>query len=203
VTGSGRLNRESSTRHKEIRRLPRPIRLFVSCSPGLTPEREIVGQAVAELPVEVGWEIKHTAGPGEDDRPAVTFVDRCDFYLLLLGGDFAAPMGVELRRAQLGSKPLLAYRKEVPQSPAAQQVRRRSDLAWTTFQTPLQLKRTVSQALAEAILDRGEQFGLHVREIEALLKITRSKGQEGRSEEADRRRGAGRGGVILGRPTES
>jgi len=30
--------------------MTRPIRLFVSSSPGLAPEREALGQAVAELP---------------------------------------------------------------------------------------------------------------------------------------------------------
>lgn len=60
--------------------ISRPIRLFVSRSPGLAPEREIVGRLVADLPIEVGWEIKHTVGPGEDDREALSFVERCDFY---------------------------------------------------------------------------------------------------------------------------
>lgn len=179
--------------------MPRPIRLFVSSSPGLEPEREMVGRVVAELPVEVGWEIKHTIGPGEDDREALAFVERCDFYLLLLGGDFAAPMGVEWRKAQRQGRPVLAYRKDVLHSPSARRLLRRSDVAWTTFETLLELRRQVSQSLAEAILDRGERFGLHVNEVEALLEITESEEEEETARETDRRRGAGRGGVILGR----
>jgi hypothetical protein len=164
----------------------------------------MVGQIVADLPVEVGWEIKHTIGPGEDDREALNFVERCDFYLLLLGGDFAAPMGVELRRAQRQRKRVLAYRKHIPHSPSAQRLLRRTDMAWTTFQTPLELKREASRALAEAILDRGERFGLHVNEVQALLEIAESEEEEkGKPGEIDRRRGAGRGGVILGRGTET
>jgi hypothetical protein len=164
----------------------------------------MVGQTVADLPVEVGWEIKHTIGPGEDDREALTFVERCDFYLLLLGGDFAAPMGVELRLAQRQRKRVLAYRKDTPLSPSAQRLLRRADLAWTTFQTLLELRREVSRALAEAILDRGERFGLHVNEVQALLEITESEEEEeGEPGEIDRRRGAGRSGVILGRGTET
>jgi hypothetical protein len=186
--------------------MSRPIRLFVSSSPGLAPEREMVGQAVADLPVEVGWEIKHTVRPGEDDRAALTFVERCDFYLLLLGGDFAAPMGLELRGAQRQGKHVLAYRKNVPHSPSARQLLRRSDIAWTTFQTPAELKREASQALAEAILEQGERLGLHVNEVQALLGITQSEEEEEKEEtpgETDRRRGAGRGAVILGRGTET
>jgi hypothetical protein len=163
----------------------------------------MVGQIVADLPVEVGWEIKHTVGPGEDDREALTFVERCDFYLLVLGGDFAAPMGVELRKAQRQGRRVLAYRKDVPHSPSAQRLLRQTDLAWTTFQTLLELKREVSRALAKAILDQGERFGLHVNEVQALLEITESEKEEEEPGEIDRRRGAGRGGVILGRGTET
>jgi hypothetical protein len=181
--------------------MSRPIRLFVSSSPGLAPEREIVGQVVADLPVDVGWKITHTIGPGRDDREALTFVERCDFYLLLLGGDFAAPMGVELRNAMRQGKRMLPYRKDIPYSPSAQRLLRRTDLGWTSFETPLELKRKLTQALAQAVLDRGERFGLHVNEVQALLEITESE-EEGRPGETDRRRGAGRGGVILGRGTE-
>ncbi len=35
--------------------MPRPIRLFVSCSPDLAAEREMLGRLVASLPVAVGW----------------------------------------------------------------------------------------------------------------------------------------------------
>jgi hypothetical protein len=183
--------------------MPRPIRLFVSSSRDLAPEREIVGRAVAELPVEVGWEIKHTIGPGEDDREALTFVERCHLYLLLLGGDFAAPMGVELLKAQRQIKHILAFRKDVPYSPSARRVLRRSDIPWTTFHTPLGLKRKVTQGLARAILDRGEHFGLHVNELQSLLEIAESHKEEEPPGETDRRRGAGRGAVILGRGTEA
>jgi hypothetical protein len=182
--------------------MPRPIRLFVSSSPDLALEREIVGRVVAELPVDVGWEIKHTIGPAEDDREALVFIERCDFYLLLLGGDFAAPMGVELLKGQRQGKRVLAYRKNVPYSPSARQLLRRSDMAWTTFQTPLELKREVSQALAKAILDGGEHFGLHVNEVHALLEITEADEEQKKPGETDGGRGAGRGGVILGRGTE-
>jgi hypothetical protein len=113
-------------------------------------------------------------------------------------------MGVELRRAQRQGKRVLAYRKDVPHSPSARRLLRQSDVAWTTFQTLPELKREASRALAEAILDRGERFGLHVTEVQALLKITESQEEEEEEPgETDRRRGAGRGGVILGRGTET
>ncbi len=179
--------------------MPRPIRLYVSCSPGLAPEREALGQAVAELPVEVGWEIRHSPRPGQDDRDALAFVEHCDLYLVLLGGDFAAPMGSEWRRAVGHVKTVLAYRKRVPYSPSAQTLLRRSEVEWTAFESAAQLKAQVTPAIAGALLDQGEHFGLHLPEVEALLEVAETEVEKKTQAEPDRRRGAGRGGVILGR----
>jgi len=177
--------------------MTRPIRLFVSSSPDLAAEREALGQAVAELPVSVGWEIKHTPRAGEDALEALDFVERCDLYLVVLGADFAAPMGVEWQRALGAGRTLLAYRKDVLYSPSAQTLLRQSDVAWTEFQSPQELKVQVSRALAQVVLDRGEQFGLHLEDVEGLLALV--KAEEGETPaDLDRRQGAERGGVILG-----
>ena len=173
------------------------IRLFVSSSPDLAPEREALGQAVAELPVSVGWEIKHTPRPGEDAEEALSFLERCDLFLVVLGADFAAPMGLEWRRALSGGKRALAYRKRVLHSPSAQKLLGEWDVAWTAFETPQELKAHATQALARVMLDRGEEFGLHLDDVEGLMGLVEA--EEEASEEPDRRRGAGRGGVILGR----
>jgi hypothetical protein len=178
--------------------MARPIRLFVSISPGLAPEREALGQAVAELPISVGWEIKYTPSPGEDAREALDFVARCDLYLVVLGTDFAAPMGPEWRGALGAGAPVLAYRKRVLHSPSAQTLLRESDVAWTEFESSRELKAQVSRAVARAVLDRGEQFGLHMDDVEPLLALVGTEEVE-KLAGPDRRRGAGQGGVILGR----
>ena len=171
-----------------------PIRLFVSSSPDLVSEREALGQAVAELPVSVGWEIKHTPRAGEDAFEALDFIVHCDLYLVLLGTDFAAPMGVEWERALDAGKTPLTYRKNVLHSPSAQMLLRRLDVAWTEFESPQELKAQVTRALAQAMLDRGEQLGLHLQDVEALLALVKS----GKETAADiDQRGAERGGVIL------
>ena len=181
--------------------MARPIQLFVSSSPDLAPEREALGQAVAELPVSVGWEIKHTPRPGEDAREPLAFVERCDLYLVVLGADFAAPMGLEWRQALGADKPLLAYRKRTPHSPSAQAFLRQSGVMWTAFESPQELKAHATRALAQAVLDRGEQFGLHLDEVEPLVALVKAEEEEETPAKPDRRRGAGRGGVILGRGT--
>jgi hypothetical protein len=177
-----------------------PIRLFISSSPDLAPEREALGQAVAGLPISAGWEIKHTPRPGEDVHESLAFIDRCDLYLVVLGADFAAPMGLEWRGARGVGTPLLAYRKRVLQSPSAQQLLRQSSVSWTEFESPQALKAHVIQALARMLLDRSEQFGLHLGDVEGLLALAET-GEAETPTEPDQRRGAGRGGVILDRRT--
>ncbi len=90
----------------------------------------------------------------------------------------------------------LAYRKSVLNSPSAQTLLRRSDVVWTTFESAQELRSHASRALAQAILDRGEQFGLHLQDVEALLALV--KGEEETPADLTRRQGAERGGVILG-----
>jgi hypothetical protein len=171
--------------------------LFVSSSPNLVAEREAIGQAVAELPVSVGWEIKHTPRAEQEAHEALAFIARSDLCLVVLGADFAAPMGLEWRQTLGTGKLLKAYRKRELRSPSAQQVPRQSGVSWTDFESPQALKAEVSQMLAQVLLDRGEQLGLNLTDVERLLALT---GQEdGEPAEPDRRRGAERGGVILRR----
>ena len=178
--------------------MSRPIRIFVSSSPDLFPEREALGQALAELPVSIGTKIKHTPRPGDDEGEALAFLETCDLFLLVLGTDFAAPMGLEWMGASAIGKPVLAYRKRVLHSASAGKMLRESDLAWSEFDTAQELKAHATRALAQVLLDRGEEFGLHLEDVEGLMALVEGEEEEA-EEEPDLRRGAGRGGVILGR----
>jgi hypothetical protein len=175
------------------------IQLFVSSSPDLAAEREALGQAVAELPVSVGFEIMHTR-PGEtvDIGETLAFIEQCDLYVIVLGADFAAPMGIEWQRSQDALKPTLAYAKRELHSPSAQQLLRGTGVAWEPFESPQALKAHATWALAQMLLNRGEMFGLHVDDIDGLLAVLGKEGEEP-SNKPDRREGAGRGGIILGR----
>ena len=175
------------------------FRVFASSSPDLAAEREALGQAMAELPISVSFEIMHTRpGEGADINEALAFIQQCDLYVIVLGADFAAPMGIEWQRAQDALKPTLAYAKRELHSPSAQKLLRESGVTWTPFESPQALKAHATQALAQVLLDRGEAFGLHVDDIDGLLGVL-GKGDEEPSDKSDRREGAGRGGIILGR----
>jgi len=92
---------------------------------------------------------------------------------------------------------VLAYRKRVLHSPSAQKLLREWDVAWQEFESAQELKALAMQALASAVLDRGEQFGLHVDDVKGLLALVEAEEAETPAE-PDRRRGAGRDAVILG-----
>ncbi|MCX7683122.1 MAG: DUF4062 domain-containing protein, partial [Anaerolineae bacterium] len=93
--------------------MARTIKLFVSSSPELEEEREMVGQVVAGLPVAQRWDIRHTPRPHESVTDALSFVAGCDLYVLGLGTAFAAPMGAEWNDALRTGRAVLTYRKLV------------------------------------------------------------------------------------------
>lgn len=195
--------------------MPREIRLFVSCSPDLAAEREVIGRMVAGLPVSVGWEIAYTPLAGEDRNAGVSAALGADIVLVLLGRDFAAPMGAEwdaawlARPASAQSAPemgarLMTFRKDVSLSPSALQhlrATRAAGVRWEEFATPDDLRRVLPPRLARLLLDRQPYFGLELPEVEALVAVARSAPQTDRPEDRpeDAREGAGRSAVILGR----
>jgi hypothetical protein len=180
--------------------MPGPIQLFVSSSPELYAEREVIGQVIAALPLSIGWRIGHTPIPGEGSSGSVVRVEQCDLYALVLGHDFAAPMGAELRTATaLGRQPL-AYRKQCTHSPAAQDAIRRLNMEWHPFSDPSQLRALFERHLLRRVLREATRLGLEMDEVERLMELAQETERETEAEDGGRRRGdAGSSGVILGR----
>ena len=181
--------------------MTKPIRLFVSSSPELYVEREIVGQVIASLPLTVGWRIGHTPTPGLRAKDMVLSVEFCDLYVLILGHDFSAPMGAELRQAVADAKLPLAFRKKCALSPSAQDAIRRLDATWRMFSTTEGLRTAFTRDLTQALLDRAVPLGLELADVEHLIGLSRKDEGEtaGDKEPGASRSDAGRGGVILGR----
>jgi hypothetical protein len=177
--------------------MKRPIRLFVSSSPELTIERELLGQVIAEMPIALGWEIMHTPGPGTDMQDVLEFIDTSDFYLIVLGWDFAAPMGVEWEEAVTSGRVPFALRKNVLHTLAGRHLLAHSGVRWIRYQTPQDFARKVRHFLIGEILDRGEAFGLLTHELDALLLALKRDGEV--SVAPDEAGGAGSDAVILDR----
>ena len=181
--------------------MPKSIHLFVSSSPELQVEREIVGQVVATLPLTLGWQIDHTPLPGELAMDGLAHVTQCDLYVLILGQDYAAPMGAELRQAlHVGRQPM-AYRKRCSLSPSSQDAVRRLGIEWRVFSKPEALRAWYTHDLLQFLLGQTTTLGLDLTELEHLLKLAQDDvNREERERGARRGSGeAGRSGVILGR----
>lgn len=176
-----------------------PIHLFISSSPELDAEREVASRAIAALPLTIGWRIGHTPLGGQGDGGDFR-VEQCDLYVLILGQDFAAPMGYELRQAVASGKRPLAYRKNAGRSPSAQDAVRRLDLEWREFATPQELRSSFERELVRAMLQRAGQLDLDMNEVERLSELAQEAERKETENQSGGRRGeAGRSGVILGR----
>ncbi|MFQ6057461.1 MAG: hypothetical protein ACE5MB_01100 [Anaerolineae bacterium] len=176
------------------------LRMFVSAGPDMEAEREVIGQAVAKLPVPIGWVIKRTPHRGEP--LALEAVESCDFYVLLLGSDISAPVGVELMAARKAGKVLLAFLKDVTHTPAAHAFAKVAGLDWMPFASAQELGTLLQKVLAQHILDRALNYKLSPIEYETLSAFLEELNREEKGEQAPEQKerepgGAGEGGVII------
>ena len=173
------------------------IRLFISAGPELEPEREAIGRALAEFPINLGWEIKRTPRLGE--RVDLEAVRHCDIFVLLFASDIRAPVGLEWMIAGRGERLRLAFLKDgAIRTPAGQEFARNLRKEWRSFQAGWQLVQQLLEALIAHILERWQELGLSSREWETLATYpTQLKGEESEEGPEVKPAGAGYGGVIL------
>jgi hypothetical protein len=175
------------------------FRLFISAGTDLEAEHEAIGQAVAQIPVpSLGWAIRRTPRPGESQFVAWDDIAAADLFVLLLGRDIQAPVGAELLAAQRSDKRVLACRKNVLRTQAAEAFVRDARVSWTEYDEPQQTARLVQMALVETLLSQGPARGLPHAEREALHVFSEQL-QRGELETThlEEKGGAGGGGVIL------
>jgi hypothetical protein len=178
------------------------LRIFISAVPDLEVEREVIGKAIASLPVSLGWVIKHTPGRAEPLAPALQAVAASHFYMLLLGKDIRAPVGSELHIARQSGKRILAFTKDGPRTPAAHIFIRNASLEWNHFRSDDELRPLVQAALAGQILEGAHAYGISPIDWETLSAfLAESKEREVLEREAEEiapgYRGAGSDAVIL------
>jgi hypothetical protein len=172
--------------------------LFVSAGADLEAEQEVLGRAVAQIPApSLGWAIGRTPRRGEPQFVAWDDIAAADFVVLLLGRDIQAPLGAELWAARRAGKAVLAYRKNVRRTQAAEAFARDSAVAWAEYDTPQQVARLVQMALVEAILSHGPARGLLPVEREALRNFLEQLRRGELETPSSTEGGAGAGGVIL------
>jgi len=193
-----------------------PIHLYVSSSSDLYAEREAIGQIVAALPMTLGWEISYTplSGSLAQETPAMLDVaelgrriEDLHLYALVLGQDFTAPMGFEVRgalargrRPKGGGHLIGAYRKECTQSPSARDAVRTLEVPWKPYANLAAFGEAFRNDLVRTLLDVGPSLGLILVDVALLLKSQPTEREEAKAVGGDAGQDhAGRSGRILGR----
>jgi len=171
------------------------VRIFISAAPGEEPVRELLGRALAELPVNIGWVIKRT--------PNVDSVPESHLYVLVLGADIWAPVGLELWWARRTEKPILAYAADAGQipagrTPAGQAFRQENVLLdWKRYADLPALRRAFLRDICRFLLLHPDRYGVTVVEVETLRGFAAQLEQPSTPLPIGKATGAGGGGVIL------
>jgi hypothetical protein len=186
--------------------------IYISAAPDCGVERSVLGRAIADVPVDLGWRIVQSSGPNDPvDAQAIL---HADLHVLLLAEDIRAPIGVEWKLARnAGRRPRLFLRETSQRTPAARSFIRYAgaDAAWTPYASPADLRRKALIAVADGLLDRAGQLALKPARIVALQQwredLAEGKGME--AEAGDSSTGASSvmlsrdaiatsGGVLIG-----
>jgi hypothetical protein len=159
------------------------LRLFVSAGADLKAEHEAIGRTPRRRESQfVAWEE----------------IAAADLFLLILGRDIRAPVGVELLAARRAGKQVLAYRKNVRRTQAAEAFARDTAVDWIEYDVPREVARLAQVALVETVLAQGPARELLPVERDTLRGflegLRRGKVETSFLEETG---GAGGGGVIL------
>lgn len=171
------------------------LRLFVAATNDLEVQRAVVARTVADLPVQVGVEIRRSPVlPTLDEVfEKVSNVDRVYF---LLGNDITAPAGLEWSLAWRLERSVLPLRRSTRPTPAAQEFARLSPLPWLDFRTDAELHKIVALDVARLLKHPANRYGLTVPELERLEQYLRHL-ERRRLAAADEPGGAEGGGVLL------
>jgi hypothetical protein len=172
------------------------LRLFVSATHDLEASRAVIGRAVAELPVNIGVEIRRTPSQGaayDDIFELIANVDRAYF---LLGRDITAPAGTEWYLGWKLERSIMPMAAAVRRTPAAQEFVRNFPGEWTRFRSHAELARLVTVDLVRILNHPTNRYGLTVNDFE-LLKLHTARMMRQAPEMRGEPGGAEGGGILL------
>lgn len=172
----------------------RPVTIYISAASDLMAEREVLARLVAALPVTLAWHILQT--PLKAEPLDLAALEQADFYILVMGGDIRAPVGLEWRVAQQAGRPTAAFLKRVLHTPAGQNFIHDINVVWQRFAEATDLRRQVQQVLTQHLLSRALEYRLTPVEIEQLQALQSS---DEAAEQSIDSHDAGRSAVILSR----
>lgn len=173
----------------------RPVTIYISAAADLMAEREALGRIIAGLPVTLAWRIVQT--PLGADPLDLDAVRQADLYLLILGGDIRAPVGLEWYTANQARRPGYAFLKQgLARTLAGQAFERDTGADWQPFTEVADLRRQVERLLVGHLLRYAIRYALTSVELERLTVLQASV-QEREPSAGDE--GAGHSAVILSR----
>lgn len=144
------------------------LRIFVSATNDLESSRAAIGRAVAELPVQIGIEIRRTPVHGaayDDIFELIANVDRAYF---LLGRDITAPAGTEWYLGWKLERSIFPLAAVVRRTLAAQEFVRNFPGGWAPFSSNAELVRIVTADLVRILNHPTNRYGLTVHDLELL-----------------------------------
>ncbi len=144
--------------------------LFISATPDLRLERDVVARAVTEIPTSLGWTIKQTPGAGRESD--LRTVNTADIHLLLLGRDIQAPVGLEWASARRAGRQVQLFRLDTAQTQAGAGFMREVSRygAWTLFKDAVELRRLALAVLGDHLLAHVAAYDIEGKELADLLK---------------------------------
>lgn len=172
------------------------LSIYISAASEMEAECELVGRLLAEGLKLIRWRIRRTP-LHQDMNPNIPAIAASQFYLILLGTDVSAPMGVEWSAAKRAGVATLAFRNQdkVP-SPAATYFARNMGITWQDYKGIDEFKVKFERDLLSRLINGTPGYGLDLTTIEDLasrLKALETPEHQG----DDQRRGAGQGGIIF------
>jgi hypothetical protein len=172
------------------------LRIFVSATNDLEAERAVIGTALAELPIQIGAEVRRTPARGAKYDDIYELIANVDRVYFLMGRDITAPAGAEWHLAWQLERSIAPLRRPGRLTLAAQEFIRTSLVEWQMFREATDLARTVTLDLIRILQHPTNRYGLTVAELE-LLALRRQKLSATAARVAAEPGGAEGGGVIL------
>ncbi len=149
------------------------LRIFISATTDLESFRDVIGRTLAELPVQVGAEIRRCPPQGASYETLFELISNVDRVYFLMGGDITAPAGVEWALAIQLQRSLLPMRYPTQLTPAGQHFLRSAgpQIApqdWLSIRSSGEMTRIVALDLIDILLHPSNRYGISLTEIERL-----------------------------------
>lgn len=187
------------------------LRIFVSATKDLEQERALVGRILAELPVQVGTEIRRSPVQGVDYDTLFEMISNVDRVYCLLGRDISAPFGAEWQLAMRLERSIVPFKLQGMRTQAGREFLRIAHAPWKTFINNQHLGQQIGLALIDTFLHPENRYGLQLTEVERLRQssveirrgLSKLISSPQRGERGDGAPGGAEGGGVILDPAEA